>query len=237
AGLAGKTGVPLLIGSIREAGGYAYNSAYLISSGGEITSSYDKVHLVPFGEYVPFEKHMQWFRMIIDKPIGTCTAGSGLTLFKLKTERSIRLDERIIRETRFVNFGVLICFEDIFPGLSSELAKKGAEFLVNITNDAWFGKTGAPFQHVQSSVFRAVENRLPVVRAANTGVSCFIDQKGGVFGAVEEAGARTFVDGYAMAEIFPSESRTFYMMYGDIFIVVCLAVFVTVFFRRKSRAL
>lgn len=191
--LAKQVKAPLLIGAI-SSGAISYklsaisyyNSAILISPEGKIIGQYDKLRLVPFGEFVPLENHFPFLRGIIGVPIGDFTAGKEYTVFKLKTQNS-KLE---------AGFGVLICFEDIFPELSKRFVKKGAQFLVNITNDAWFMKSSAPYQHVQASVFRAVENRVPVVRAANTGLSCFIDQTGRIYDKVEVDKKDIFVIGY-----------------------------------------
>ncbi|MDP2981555.1 MAG: nitrilase-related carbon-nitrogen hydrolase, partial [Candidatus Omnitrophota bacterium] len=90
----------------------------------------------------------------------------------------------------------LICFEDIFPELAKEFVKNGAKFMVVITNDAWYGKSGAAYQHAACSVFRAIENRVPIVRCANTGYSCFIDSKGKIYDSVEEKKSHLFITGY-----------------------------------------
>ncbi|PIY16784.1 MAG: apolipoprotein N-acyltransferase, partial [Elusimicrobia bacterium CG_4_10_14_3_um_filter_49_12_50_7] len=109
-----------------------------------------------------------------------------------------------------VNFAALICYEDIFPDLVREFRNNGADFLVNMTNDAWFGKTSAPYQHAQASVFRAVENRVHVVRAANTGLSCFISPEGRILDSVKENGEEIFVTGHRGAELILRKERSFY---------------------------
>jgi len=98
--------------------------------------------------------------------------------------------------TVFKNFSVLICFEDVFPQISRRFVQNGAQFLVNITNDGWYGASAAPFQHAQASVFRAVENRVPVVRCANTGLSEFIDKNGRI-----TSGMKPFSAGYKTENI------------------------------------
>lgn len=222
--LAGAVEAPFIVGAVRQYGEKYYNSAYMISNTGEILAVYDKLHLVPFGEYIPFEKSIPWFRNMIDKTIGDFDFGRETGLFSIRSTRKIISDKEIVRSTNFLRFGVLICFEDIFPYLSRNLVKKGSDFLINITNDAWFGKTSAPLQHVQSSVFRAVENRVPLVRAANTGVSCFIDQKGRITSTLNENGQVIYVRGVLTDEIKHKDIRTYYTQNGDVFAFMCFGI-------------
>ena len=197
-----KTHAYLLFGSpsyrIEKGVAVNYNSAYLAAPSGEIVGKYDKNHLVPFGEYVPLGEILK---------LGSL--GEGIGDFKSGKE--------IINLTLpQAKFGVLICFEIIFPDLCREFVRKGADFLVTITNDAWFGRTSAPYQHLAIATFRAVENHVFIARAANTGISGFIDptgkiiQKGGIF--KEEA---------LHGVIRPSKIKTFYTLYGDIFAWIC----------------
>ncbi|MBI4974695.1 MAG: apolipoprotein N-acyltransferase, partial [Candidatus Omnitrophica bacterium] len=195
---------PLLVGAPREdevMKDKYYNSAILLLEDGRIIDRYDKLHLVPFGEYIPFEDIFSFVEKFAETPIGDFTGGRDYTVFKFFIERSSKDKDAIWRLVKKVKFSSLICFEDIFPGLAREFVRNGADFLVNITNDAWFGKSSAPYQHAQSSVFRAVENRVNIVRAANTGLSCFIDQKGRVIDSVEADGADLFIDGFKSSEI------------------------------------
>ncbi len=140
-----------------------YNSAFLIDREGNLIDRYDKVHLVPFGEYVPLKKIL-FFVDKLAEGVGDYSPGRGLEPLKFGN----------------TGFGVLICYEAIFPEISAELVRKGAAFLVNITNDGWFGRTWGPYQHFAISVIRAVENRVFVVRAANTGISGVIEPTGKV---------------------------------------------------------
>ncbi|MFA4991967.1 MAG: apolipoprotein N-acyltransferase [Candidatus Omnitrophota bacterium] len=177
------SGVPLLLGANTEENmGEYFNSAVLISDKGEILDKYDKTHLVPFGEYVPFSKKFPILRKLVLGQLGEFTPGREFKIFDFAGRRP--------------RFGVLICFEDIFSGIAKKFVKKGARFLVVITNDAWYGRSPAAYQHAACSVFRAIENRVPVVRAANTGYSCFIDSKGRIHDSVEENKAHLFVTGY-----------------------------------------
>jgi apolipoprotein N-acyltransferase len=115
-------------------------------------------------------------------------------------------------------FGVLICFEIIFPDLCRRFVKNGADFLVTITNDAWFGRTSAPYQHLSIGTFRAVENRVFIARAANTGISGFIDPKGKIVKQGE-----IFTEEALNGTIRLSKKKTFYTLYGDVFAWICSA--------------
>ena len=124
-----------------------YNSAYLLNPDGRVSAKYDKAHLVPFGEYVPFKKWVPFLGKIVENVGDFKTGRKGDTL-------------------RWGNhrLGVQICFEVIFPKLSRAMVQNGANLLVNITNDAWFGRTSAPYQHFSMAVFRAVENKRSLIR-------------------------------------------------------------------------
>jgi len=178
-----------------------YNSAYLASPSGEIVGKYDKIHLVPFGEYVPLQD-LLFFIGSLGEGIGDFKSGKEIYNFSLPQGK----------------FGVLICFEIIFPDLCRKFVKKGANFLVTITNDAWFGRTSAPYQHFSMAVFRAVENRVFVARAANTGITGIVDPKGKI---VREGGIfkREAMNG----TIHLSKEKTFYTLYGDLFAWACSA--------------
>jgi len=117
---------------------------------------------------------------------------------------------------------VTICWENIFPELVRAFVKRGAQFIVNITNEAWFGETAAPRQFLAMSVFRAVENRVPVVRSANTGISCIITPTGEIIGRVQEGVKDLFVEGYLTGKIPLSEGKTFYTVHGDVFAISAL---------------
>ena len=121
-------------------------------------------------------------------------------------------------------FGVLICWENIFPELTRRLVRNGADFVINISNEAWFGKTAAPYQMLSMGVFRAVENRIHLVRATNTGISCFIDPYGRMTGRISNGGEELFVDGVSTYEMRLSSPGTFYTRYGDILAFGCIAL-------------
>ncbi|MBI4432861.1 MAG: apolipoprotein N-acyltransferase [Candidatus Omnitrophica bacterium] len=187
-----------------------FNSAILFSPNGEEAARYSKLHLVPFGEYVPLEPILGWVRSFAE--IGRFDPGQELTVFQIES----RYQPNRIRP----KFGVLICFEDIFPGLVRRFVLNGADFLVNMTNDAWFGRTSAPYQHAQASIFRAVENRVPVVRAANTGLSCFISSEGRIVASVNDKGQEIFVTGHQGYDITLRKGQSFYTRFGDLFLLL-----------------
>ena len=229
-GMTQDAGVPLLFGSPalrRERDGtpYLLNSAYLLDRSGAITGRYDKQHLVPFGEYIPLERILFFLDKLV-VGIGDFHPGPGPTLLSFAREP----DQR---QTRF---GVAICFEVIFPDLVRRLAREGADFLITITNDAWFGDTVAPHQHFGMVVFRAVENRMAFARAANTGVSGFIDPTGRILTATP-----IFTEHAAIGSIPLSAPSTLYTRFGDVFAWACviMAVFLfsfARFFHRPSAA-
>jgi apolipoprotein N-acyltransferase len=182
------------------------------------------VHLVPFGEYLPFERLLSFVERFSRRPIGDFTAGADYTVFGFFVSRASAVKNVRMRTMKRVPFSCLICFEDIFPELARRFVAGGALFLANMTNDAWFGRSGAPYEHAQASVFRAIENRVNVVRAANTGVSCFIDQKGDITARAGSPGADIFVEGTVTREIVLSKTRTLYNTYGDVFAYICAAL-------------
>jgi len=193
-----------------------YNSALLLDGNGEVAQRHDKVHLVPFGEYVPFEKGLGFVERFAKYSIAGFTPGREYTVFSIPEGSR---GEGPAPAT----CSALICFEDIFPRLARRYVQGGASLLVNMTNDAWFYESAAPYQHAQASVFRAVENRVNMIRAANTGLSCFIDTKGRIVSRVRDrSGKDIFVDGYDTEVLKIEKERTFYTKYGDIFAYLCI---------------
>lgn len=189
-----------------------YNSAILYNSDGEERARYNKVHLVPFGEFIPFEPVFGILRNFVH--IGRFSHGKEKTIFEIKS----RYQKTNIK----AKFGVLICYEDIFPGLVRDFCQNGADFLINMTNDAWFGKTTAPYQHAQASIFRAVENRVNIVRATNTGFSCFISPEGRILSRVQDKGEEIFVTGHKGQDLILRKTKSFYTRFGDIFVFFTL---------------
>ena len=203
--LAAEIKIPLLFGSVIKDDNMYYNSALLLSEDGNIVERYDKIHLVPFGEYVPLRSLFPFLTNIV--PIGDFSAGTEFTVFPSRGQ-----------------FSVLICFEDAVSRLSREFVRKGARLLINITNDAWFEDSKAPFLHLQSSVFRSIENRRTLIRAANTGVSAFIDPLGRFLGGVEKEGKLTYVSGYAVSSVPLNQEQSFYTRFGDLFVYFCFGI-------------
>lgn len=198
---------PILFGSVGEAGKDYLNSAFYVkpNRNGEVTwGRYDKVHLVPYGESVPFKRLFPFLkRMVEARGGGEYLPGTAMPLFEVNGTR----------------FGVLICFESTLPSLARQYARSGADFLVVITNDAWFLKSTAPYQHAMQSAFRAIENGLPVARAANTGLTCAYNARGGRLAALP-----IYEESVLTVEIQAGRKRTPYSRWGDLPIHLALGV-------------
>jgi len=195
-----------------------YNSAYLICPAEKKVLKYDKTHLVPFGEYVPFKKWLPFLGKIVAQ-VGDFRGGEkGRTL-----------------AWRDQQLGIQICYEIIFPGLCRALVQNGATLLINITNDAWFGKTSGPYQHFSMTIFRAVENRRALARSANTGISGFIDPAGRILASTE------LLQEAAATQTLPLlKENSVYTRIGDLFAMACLSLAVLVMLvelvRRKTNS-
>ena len=189
------------------------NSAYLISPGGEITGRYDKIHLVPYGEYVPLRRVFFFLEKLV-VGVGDFIPGKGPVPLTVGDEKA----------------GVLICYEGIFPQISRSYKKKGATLLVNITNDAWFGTSSAPYQHLTMAAFRAIENRLYIIRAANTGISATISPTGEI---ISRTGL--FERTALSARVGFIDECTFYSKYGNVFIYLCFICLTGIFFISSKR--
>lgn len=201
-----EAGKPVLFGSdgITRVEGKAalLNRAYLVDANAVIKGAYAKQHLVPFGEYVPFSRILFFVRHLVAGDVEFVPGGSPGPLY---------LGERPL--------GLLICYEVIFPGISRESIRGGAEVLMNMTNDAWYGDTGGPYQHLDMSKWRAIEFRVPLIRSANTGVSAFFDATGNELGRLPLNSG-----GFLTRTIYPMRSISFYTRFGDVF--AWLSVFV-----------
>jgi apolipoprotein N-acyltransferase len=191
-----------LLGYLDSINGGPSNSAGLLDPSGRIVSRYDKIRLVPFGEYVPM-KDLLFFAGKLTEQVGDFTPGNQFTISPIGNHR----------------LATVICYESIFPNFARQFVKDGAELLVVITNDAWFGSSSAPFQHLRMGVVRAVENPRYLNRVANTGVTAIIDPYGRISSRAP-TGERIAVNGVAR---FRSD-LTFYAQYGDVFAYLNAAV-------------
>ena len=202
--LARSLNTDLIVGSIdyRAAGGElrAYNSALAVGADGTLGATYDKVHLVPFGEYVPLARVLFLVNRMVGGAIAEFAAGTRLAPLPTSVGRA----------------GTIICYEAIFPEVVRRVAGDDADFLVNITNDAWFGRTAAPYQHLAMAAVRAAENRRFMLRAANTGISALIDPYGRIL-------SRTGIEESAVlaGALRARHDRTVYSRCGDLFAWGC----------------
>jgi len=189
------------------------NSVILLDREGKKSFTYDKIHLVPFGEYVPLRSIL----FFVDKLV----AGIGDYVPGRQYTRA---------ETASGSFATLVCYEVIFPGLVRKFFISGGDFIVTVTNDAWFGRTAGPYQHFSMAVFRAIENRKPLIRAANTGISGFIDSNGRIL-----AKSGLFTRQVLTQDITTDRSRTFYTRYGDLFSYLCIVISIVMVINLFSR--
>ena len=194
-------GVPLLLGAnvyrgeLNDLGHLTYyNSALLLDGKGQIQGRYDKVHLVPMGEYVP----LRTVFFFVDKIV------PGLVDFSPGN-----LDQ-LLNLTADIFSGMTICYEDLFPEISRRLVKRGAHFLINMTNDAWYGVSSAPYHHLIFSQYRSIETRRWLVRSTNTGISAFIDPVGRFYET-----SSLFSEAIAWHDIQLRYGKTIYVLLGD----------------------
>jgi len=216
-----EIGTDFLIGSpsaIRREGKIIYyNSAYLIDQFGRPVEKYDKAHLVPFGEYVPFKRYLPFLGKMVAQ-VGDFESGPAGKTLKWSDH----------------HLGVLICYELIFPELARLQVKNGASLLLNLTNDAWYGRTSAPYQHFSMAIFRAVENKRALVRAANTGITGFIDPVGRI-----RKTTGLFETATIHQPVHLIDLETIYTRVGDLFAKACLitaALLALYFFILRKRA-
>ena len=216
--LAASAESDLLLGAIDEDKGDVYNAALLVSDGGEQVQVYRKLHLVPFGEYVPGRHRVPLLARIVgDQVPGDFAAGKEYTVFDLTNSD--------------VQVAPLICFEDTIGELTRRFVlpsetNPGANLLVDITNDGWFLHSAGSHQHLANAIFRCVETRRPMVRAANTGVTCFVNEFGRITQILQDDTGSTFTEGVLTGEInVPTEHElTFYTRHGELFAKVCAAL-------------
>lgn len=179
-----------------------YNSAVAVGPNGTVQSRYDKIHLVPWGEYIPY-KALFSFAESLTHQVGTFEPGT----------------QRILLQLGSTRFGVFICYESVFPGEVREFADHGAEVFVNISNDGWFGESGAPEQHLNMARMRAIENQRWILRATNTGITAVIDPMGRITSTIPRNKAAVLD-----ADFSTSAEVTFYTRYGDWFPIMCAII-------------
>ncbi len=178
-----------------------FNSALLVAPDAQILGRYDKQQLLAFGEYIPLQRYFPFLRHI-SPTIGELTAGSG----------------GLVTLPDGTHIGPLVCYEDILPALGRQAVQQGAALLVNLTNNAWFGPTHAPYQHRLLAAFRAIENRVYLVRATNTGLTSIIDPLGR-----EQAPLPTDQRQTLVHSIQPLRLQTIYTRFGAWFAQLCSA--------------
>jgi len=205
--LAARTGKPILFGApalgVEDNRVGFYNRAYLVSSSGTVEGWYDKIQLVPFGEYVPLRKLLGGLVNRVVVGFGDMFAGREQTLFKVHGAK----------------LAVLICYESVFPDLTRTAVKRGADILINITNDAWYGKSSAPYQLLAMAAMRSAETKAPMVRVANTGISAMIQSDGTI-----TARTALFERGTETEHVYWRQEKTAYVQIGDIFAETCFAL-------------
>jgi apolipoprotein N-acyltransferase len=201
-----------------------YNSSFLINPNGEIVTAYRKQRLVLFGEYVPFVRWLPFLKYVA--PIGDgFKPGREPVAFLLPDLK--------------VKTSALICFEDTFPHLACEYVEPDTDFLVNLTNNGWFGESAAQWQHAAKAVFRAIENGLPLVRCANNGLTCWVDSIGGLHEIYFPETRDIYRPGFKTAQIpllaaGQKRAPTFYQRHGDWFGWLCVGLAVSVLIMRQA---
>ncbi len=224
-----STKADLLLGTIDFEDEHEYNAAALISNSGQRVQIYRKIHLVPFGEYIPLRHSFPLFAAVANRWIpGDFDMGNDYTVFHLTNDE--------------VRVAPLICFEDTIGELTRRFVLQGANLLVNVTNDGWFLHSAGSQQHLANAIFRCVETRCPMVRAANTGETCFVNEFGRVTQVLRDDTASTFTEGVLSGEVNVPQDRqlTFYARHGELFAKLCacltlIAIVAMSFLRRRFR--
>jgi apolipoprotein N-acyltransferase len=205
-----STKTDLLLGTIDADQEGDYNAALLVSNGGKSVQVYRKLHLVPFGEYVPGRNTVPFVARIVgDQVPADFTRGKEPVVFRLTTDS--------------IKVAPLICFEDTLGELTRQFVQRGAGLLANITNDGWFLHSAGSRQHLENAVFRCVETRRPMARAANTGVTCFVNRYGRVTQVLLDSKGSEFTQGVLTGTVaVPTNGElTFYVRHGELFAKLC----------------
>ncbi len=205
--------IDLMLGADDSDGQRVYNAAALVTHRSARTQIYHKIHLVPFGEYIPLRHSFPPFARIAGQWVpGDFDRGTDYTVFELSDNKA--------------SVAPLICFEDTIGDLTRRFVLNGADLLVNITNDGWFLHSAGSRQHQAEAVFRCIETARPMVRAANTGVTCFINDFGRITQILQDETGSTFTEGVLNGEMaLPQEKHlTFYVRHGELFAQVCAGI-------------
>jgi apolipoprotein N-acyltransferase len=215
-----EAGIPLLVGGAgydkvapKVKGTLPFsNSQFLVDRNGKVSEQYNKIRLLPFNEYPPLQGIVKWPRFIT-------------TI----TESFQKGEEYTVFEVGEARFSTPICWENNFPDLVRKFVQEGSNLIINVTNEGFMGRTGGPYQTLAISVFRAVENRVPVIRAAPTGISAIIGPEGRIVDRVRgEDGSDLFVQGILVGDVPLAEKTTIYTLYGDVFVFSCAGLFLIV---------
>jgi len=212
-GLAEQHTGDFLLGTTHWGNDGDYNSIALLTKQGKEAQLHHKMHLVPFGEYVPLREEFPLLAKIVgDLVPSDFDAGKEYTVLELQSKP--------------VKLGPLVCFEDTVADLARHFALLGAQSFVVVTNDGWFLKSAGSVQHLNNAIFRCVENKIPMIRAANTGVTCAIDRLGVVREVLRDPSGSTFLQGVLFSKInVPiSPEPTFFARYGEVFSISCLVI-------------
>ncbi|MFO8052464.1 MAG: apolipoprotein N-acyltransferase [Candidatus Omnitrophota bacterium] len=203
----------ILIGAITKESSNYYNSALLFDRGGSLVKIYDKIKLVPFGEYVPLRDYLEFIEVL--NSIGDITPGKKIRSFSYQDK----------------NFAVLICFEDIFPYYVAEIAEN-KDFLLNITDDSWFHGQPEASQHLSIMVLRAVENRISIARAANSGISGWVSPEGYIT-KLKKNEDSLFIKAQEDFQISVSKKSSFYNRKKGWFVLVSFVFLMVIFIKKK----
>lgn len=220
-----------LLGTVSFNDDGGFNSALLLTNSGQKHQFYHKVHLVPYGEYVPMRHTFPPLAWAIgDLVPDDFTFGKGPVVLQM-SKKDIKL-------------APLICFEDTLGDLARGFVLKGAQVFVTVTNDGWFLKSAESQQHLNNAIFRCAETKLPMIRAANTGISCIVDRLGRVITVLADEKGDTFIEGTLFArqvEVPKNPAVTFYVRYGEVFTYACIGITalagIVAFIKRKQRHL
>lgn len=186
-----------------------FNSAYYLGPDGALIGRYDKVHLVPIGEYLPFKNVIPGMGYLVAK----FSSSEKIPCLLYDLSSGENTEPMSLKNNRF---GVLICYESIFPELVRQSVRKGADFIINISNDGWFKNSAELDQMLVISLFRSVENKISLIRATNTGISAFISPIGKMKILKDATDQFKEIEGTMLTSILISPGQTFYSKYGDL---------------------